>query len=98
MRNLSLFVRICLASIVLGFVRDDDLDMALRSQGSTFEKWYFVSYTPFIHVLSSFYIVQSISYNGLNLKELVGIDVFSLLANFIQTGGNMIFQIWIHLH
>ena len=85
MRYLCLLVWIILTSVILCFVRNNDLHVSFRPQGSTFEERHLVFNTSLIHIYSCFNVIQSVCNYSSALEELIAENLFSFLTDLIQT-------------
>lgn len=85
MRNLSLFIWIVLAAIILGLVGNNHLNVAFRPKSTALEEWNLILNASLIHVLPSLNIIQRIGNNISALKELIREGLLSLLTDLIKT-------------
>ena len=85
MWDLGLFLRISLTAIILCIVGDNYLNVSLWPESTALEKRYFISDTSLVHVLPSFDIIQGVSDDSLAFEEFVGVNVFRLLTDFVES-------------
>lgn len=80
---------ISLLTVSFSDSRKYDLDITLRTEGSTFDERRLGCYTPQINVESGLNIVQGISHHIQITEEFVRVDVFRLFFNSLEASDNV---------
>mmetsp|Transcript_28558 Transcript_28558/g.25528 ORF Transcript_28558/g.25528 Transcript_28558/m.25528 type:complete len:275 (+) Transcript_28558:1672-2496(+) len=97
MRDFTFFLRVLLGAVRLSLVRNDDLNVTLRTKSTRFEKRSLGTNTSHINISSGLDVIKSVSDDTQILKELISENILGSFMNLIKSGNNVILKIFVHL-